>query len=221
MHEKGERGAWEKEKELDILRFLTIIELYVDRWGKRQNDDRAWQSGQREEERGKGECVKGCTATKDHEKFLEIGLYEGEREGTSKEGDRSNEVDSLFSVFSTDGGIVRLSDQGAFFSRFARFYAEPRSSLALFPRLLFFSLLSLSLFFSRHNEAFMSWTSALVPLFLLDSESALRKTLSNVGWSFHARLETFDRFFSDAKYIHMEVFFFVELIYPIYTLFSK
>lgn len=73
--------------------------------------------GQRGEERGKGECVKACT-TKDHEKFLEIGLYEGEREGDVEEADRSNEVDSLFSVFSTNGGIVRLSDQG-FFSRFA------------------------------------------------------------------------------------------------------
>lgn len=35
-------------------------------------------------EGGKGECVKACTATKDHEEFLEIGLYEGEREGTCR-----------------------------------------------------------------------------------------------------------------------------------------
>lgn len=55
------------------------------------------------------------TVTKDHEEFLEIGLYEAERKETSKERDRSNEVDSLFSVFSTDGGIVRLSDRVAFF----------------------------------------------------------------------------------------------------------
>jgi len=73
--------------------------------------------------RGRGggdECVKACTGTKDHEGFLEIGLYgesERKREGPmSDEGDGSNEVDSLFSVFSASGGSIgRLSDRLAFF----------------------------------------------------------------------------------------------------------
>jgi len=44
--------------------------------------------------------------------------------GVSKEGD-SNEVDSLFSVFSASGreSIARLSVR-SFFSRFAPFYVE-------------------------------------------------------------------------------------------------
>lgn len=52
--------------------------------------------------------------------------------GVSKEGDRSNEVDSLFSVFSASGreNIGRLSGRG-FFSRFAPFYVE----FTLFPRI--------------------------------------------------------------------------------------
>lgn len=39
--------------------------------------------------------------------------------GASKKGDRSNEVDSLFSVFSASGSIGRLSGRG-FFSHFTR-----------------------------------------------------------------------------------------------------
>lgn len=41
-----------------------------------------------------------------------------QEKGVSKEGDRSNEVDSLFSVFSASGreSIGRLSDRGSFFS---------------------------------------------------------------------------------------------------------
>lgn len=34
--------------------------------------------------------------------------------GASREGDRSNEVDSLFSVFSASGSIGRLSGRGFF-----------------------------------------------------------------------------------------------------------
>lgn len=46
--------------------------------------------------------------------------------GAPKEKDRSNEVDSLFSVFSTSGGIGRLSGR-SLFSRFAPFYVKPRA----------------------------------------------------------------------------------------------
>lgn len=162
LHEKGECDAWEKEKELDILRFLTTIGLYVDRWRKRQSDDRDWQPGQRGEERGKGECVKACTATKDHEKFLEIDLYEGEREATSRREIEVMRLILCFLCFQRTAVSFGYRTR-AFFSRFApsmQSRAPPSSLLLLSP-------LSFSLFFSRHNEAFMSWTSALVLLFLL------------------------------------------------------
>lgn len=52
-----------------------------------------------------------------------------QEKGVSKEGDRSNEVDSLFSVFSASGGesIGRLSDRG-FFSHFAPLLRRTHSS---------------------------------------------------------------------------------------------
>lgn len=104
---------------------------------------------------GKSERVKACTETKDHEEFLEIGLYggeDGERKGRRR---REIEVMRLILCFLCfQRAAVSVGYRAViFFSRFAPFYVKPREGRALGSSS---SRLSLSLSSSRHNEAFMS-----------------------------------------------------------------
>lgn len=63
-----------KEKELDIPRFLTTIgRVSVEEERGKVSTGTGNRKGKK-----KGERVKACTGTKDHEEFLEIGLYGGE-----------------------------------------------------------------------------------------------------------------------------------------------
>lgn len=196
------KSAWEKEKELDILRFLTTIGLYVDRWRKTQNDDRDWQSGQRGEGRGKGECVKACTATKDHEKFLEIGLYEGEREETSRREIEVMRLILCFLCFQRTAVSFGYRTR-VFFSRFAPFYVKPHSSLALFSHLL----LSLSLSFSRGIMRPSCHELLRLYLFFFSrvSRPYIKRCRTLDDLSMLGRLEIF-RFFSDARYKYEKFF---------------
>lgn len=83
MRGKGEYSTWEKEKELDIPRFLTTIERVS--VGEEERSKVTMGAGNRG---GRGERVKACTGSKDHEKFLEIGLYGGEAGERGIEGGR-------------------------------------------------------------------------------------------------------------------------------------
>lgn len=97
--------------------------------------------------------------------------------GASKEGDRSNEVDSLFSVFSANGreSIGRLSGR-RFFSHFAPFYVE----LTFLPRISP-SGTSLSFFLSHSimRPSCCELLRLVSPLFLYPYVSVVRKTSSN------------------------------------------
>ena len=79
---------------------------------KREREREGEREGS-EEDRGESvlKRVRGPKITKNSWKSAHVG--EGGRE---KEEDRSNEADSLFSVFSASGGIGRLSGPSLFFS---------------------------------------------------------------------------------------------------------
>lgn len=157
----------------DILRFLTTIWLKRTRSGGRNKrredrgrearDTTTLEKGGRWNGAGGLEGwdrVKACTGTKDHGEFLEIGAR-GRGRQREKEKDRSNEADSLFSVFSASGGIGPLS--GRAFSFFSPVLC-PSSALRLSPssapvapeRFIGVPLSPFRVSLARHNEAFMS-----------------------------------------------------------------
>jgi len=115
MRGKGEYIAREKEKELDISRFLTTIERVSVGEEERSKMTIGAGNGGRGEGVSVLKHVQGPKITRNSWKsaYMEERLQE---KGVSKEGDRSNEVDSLFSVFPTNGreSISRLSNRGFF-----------------------------------------------------------------------------------------------------------
>lgn len=161
--------------------------------------------------RGKGKCVKACTATKDHEEFLEIDLYEGERKETSKERDRCNEVDSLFSMFSTDERYRSVIGPWLFFS-----FRPPLCGAAFLSRVVlsdasFSSFLSFSRGIMRPSCRELL---RLYPFFFSRTSRSYvkcRRTLASLSI---ARLwELSFNFFSDARYKYEKAFYKVHICY--------